>query len=1103
VVYELQRADLSRATYAVTKLAGEFPRALPTIVGDAGAWVAAVRRLLDLLKPWVHRNVAAPNNLFDVDGVYSHAVGRSAAKLTDRVPELERLVEAVSWMMSTRPAEVGRHLRWIDEHACELRVVRAAMSEQDAVVFSLQAAHLAVSLGAKLVAPMLRVAGEPATYEYPLQQGKEFVAQAVRVLSKRHSGRDRSLPDSPPGPHLPQQLRNGVEWLIGQDPRVQRRFLTYFRLAEWARPVDEWARWWPSAIAKVAKARDVLASALDAERRHAFLKKARADLDALHRSAPHGLHVPGVFDAMKALSAREHAASFAPASAALAALDATADATLRAGFLIHWRKLADKLQPRDRRRLPLLLRAFRGYLATAGCDLSPWRSKALVQGALDNYQFTVDDDILDAGFKSDDFARVFAAFALFVSRHPHTPLDAATDRIVDLIEVCHDERVASEVVEQMVVAKRHEEWWSQSALRSALRTTEPDWSRFVDVLERFARLEERSELTAEQIYEPMSKVFEGNESLMALMLLGNQRNKLLACARRVALLAEFGRPLSLHPPAHESGWPWIATYPSELRESLERMARVSTAAEKIAKRVTKGVIPDVSALTREATVLRRQLRAKTGSARDRQQRRLTNIEARLVDEQQISPSKLRRLSDKLDRATARELLASVDAQSVEEIEDALLSWLGENELPDWIAKEPYLELILPILKLSRRQRNLALRLLRLRCGPPPWDLRSDPANATFLRSLEKLGMDPTPWVEGIGVVPATTKRGAVALALEVDPLEVFRMGAHFQTCLSPGQFNFFSAVTNAADINKRVLFARDGKGKVVGRRLLCLTEHGAMLAFNAYCHDANYEFQALSTRFATDLAEAIGTNIVARGSVPVLVATDWYDDGPVDIARQFAFLEEGSELRNALPSISGSEFVERVRWASEGLRLEEHVVPMLVRLPELDDRPELVAALLSGLDIARLPGDTCLRMGLLLEATASPTAANVLAPRVAEFAREHHRRHRQLDYAVASFLARQCPTIALRVLRQTRERGVRAWSAETRTERLAAAAIALLGLNRRKQAQRLFELAANADGSSDVKREANRRLRELQQSDPQTTRDDDYGAAQGAARGRL
>jgi hypothetical protein len=142
-------------------------------------------------------------------------------------------------------------------------------------------------------------------------------------------------------------------------------------------------------------------------------------------------------------------------------------------------------------------------------------------------------------------------------------------------------------------------------------------------------------------------------------------------------------------------------------------------------------------------------------------------------------------------------------------------------------------------------------------------------------------------------------------------------------------------------------------------------------------------------------------------------------------------------------------------------------------------------------------------MGLLLEATASPTAANVLAPRVAEFAREHHRRHRQLDYAVASFLARQCPTIALRVLRQTRERGVRAWSAETRTERLAAAAIALLGLNRRKQAQRLFELAANADGSSDVKREANRRLRELQQSDPQTTRDDDYGAAQGAARGRL
>ena len=74
----------------------------------------------------------------------------------------------------------------------------------------------------------------------------------------------------------------------------------------------------------------------------------------------------------------------------------------------------------------------------------------------------------------------------------------------------------------------------------------------------------------------------------------------------------------------------------------------------------------------------------------------------------------------------------------------------------------------------------------------------------------------------------------VVLAFEHDPLEIFQMGWHFSTCLSPGVFNFFSVFSNAADINKQVVYARDEQGRVVGRCLLALTEDGNLLTFEPY-----------------------------------------------------------------------------------------------------------------------------------------------------------------------------------------------------------------------------------------------------------------------------
>ena len=213
-----------------------------------------------------------------------------------------------------------------------------------------------------------------------------------------------------------------------------------------------------------------------------------------------------------------------------------------------------------------------------------------------------------------------------------------------------------------------------------------------------------------------------------------------------------------------------------------------------------------------------------------------------------------------------------------------------------------------VLELTGRARELGLRLLRLRCGVPPWHLHDEAPNQQFLAHLGSLGIDPGPWLDPHvrAVYTASTGR-KVHLAMERDPLEVLQMGAYFETCLSPGSFNFFSAVANATDVNKGVVFARDDAGRVIGRCLLAITEDGGLLTFRRYCHDPEAGFDRMVEDFATSLAPRMGTIVLQRGKVPDLVADAWYDDGAVDLCSRMPCLEDGSDLRMALPSIDLSE----------------------------------------------------------------------------------------------------------------------------------------------------------------------------------------------------
>jgi hypothetical protein len=317
--------------------------------------------------------------------------------------------------------------------------------------------------------------------------------------------------------------------------------------------------------------------------------------------------------------------------------------------------------------------------------------------------------------------------------------------------------------------------------------------------------------------------------------------------------------------------------------------------------------------------------------------------------------------------------------------------------------------------------------------------------------MRDAGLDPAPWLDDAAHSVTAGDGRTLEIALCSDPIEVFAMGAHFSTCLSPGAMNYFSVVANAADINKRVLYARRDGG-VVGRCLLAVTDGFGLLTFHPYCHDGGLDFAAVVRGFALELAARMRCQLVGRGTVRRLLARDWYDDGPADLVGRFAGLHGvASDLAQVEPAV----LVARLRAALDH-ELDDLTLPLVLALPALDVRPELVAPLAPYIMASRT-ATIHVRAAWL----AGRTGDLALADRLLG----NHAAAISLVHSAGTFgllLAQLRPSFALAQLRATRQRGVRSWHDEC-GERIAVAAIAMDALNRPHKAAELYQLAMQRD----------------------------------------
>jgi hypothetical protein len=128
---------------------------------------------------------------------------------------------------------------------------------------------------------------------------------------------------------------------------------------------------------------------------------------------------------------------------------------------------------------------------------------------------------------------------------------------------------------------------------------------------------------------------------------------------------------------------------------------------------------------------------------------------------------------------------------------------------------------------------------------------------------------------------ASDFEGKIVLEIETDPFQVLFMGEYgFASCLSLRGSNVWSAVSNAIDIDKAVVWARDPAGNIVGRRLIALTPHG-LVSYRTYTNRHGLSLDGFFEKFLDAYAEDCGTKVTHKVSPGPLLSDDWYDDGSI------------------------------------------------------------------------------------------------------------------------------------------------------------------------------------------------------------------------------
>jgi|GEM_PF-5736855 len=491
-----------------------------------------------------------------------------------------------------------------------------------------------------------------------------------------------------------------------------------------------------------------------------------------------------------------------------------------------------------------------------------------------------------------------------------------------------------------------------------------------------------------------------------------------------------------------------------------RLAYYDKNAVKTANRLLSKYYPDHELLKDEID----ELVIKINNGEDREgflKLRIDKLKRKLTEEPaNLSEVKLNNLAKKIKHAAMMGLLEIFKEESNLMLKKCLTSNLDIDEIPEWLERSDVKEAILCSATLDVEFRKIVIMILKRRASNLPWDFRDLDANIEFIERMKSINVDVYSWIDGDDKLIKKLNNGEeIVFSIERDPIEIFNMGKYFKTCLSPGDINFFSVFSNIVDINKQVIYGRTRDGHVRARALIALNDDGGILTFYPYCNDNNINFKDVLKEFVHDLAVKMNTIVMSKGTVSTLIATRWYDDGPRDLVGEFPFAKEGSEFRKSLFKWDADELLANMEKAVEPIGLNERTIPIFISMPEIRKCNKFATVLFPFVMKLNLISESFYNYVQALVELEMTDMLQKLLPKIVNHVLSIYENYWSIRNWI-EVLLEISPEKALYILKRTRLPHCRNWKDEE-GEKIAAAGMAYLKLNRPNQAIKMFTIALN------------------------------------------
>ena len=265
------------------------------------------------------------------------------------------------------------------------------------------------------------------------------------------------------------------------------------------------------------------------------------------------------------------------------------------------------------------------------------------------------------------------------------------------------------------------------------------------------------------------------------------------------------------------------------------------------------------------------------------QSRLLCLESSEGDSTPVNPTKLRRAAEEAF------LLLGLEAQG------AIARRLAESkcrehlgELVPLLARDQLWDFAGWIEKMSDAERQRLRTVITVRnCYGCNYKRHLADNQSWIAKSLQR-GLDLEPWFAAEPYVETIGGR-TMEITLASELHEIFQMGEYFNTCLSLGDINEMSVLTNAYDANKQVvfMFTRDDSGlrQVVARQLIAISSDFKLVGYRCYMSWRHVEKTnrdeglAAMAAYCGRLAQECGLELADQGTPEEIGDHFWYDDG--------------------------------------------------------------------------------------------------------------------------------------------------------------------------------------------------------------------------------